>query len=179
MTPAQINELAREIHQQNVERGWWDDPDRCVFQTLQLVVTEIAEATEGDRKNLNDDHLPDRLMAEVELADTLIRLLDLAGRFEWRYSLTCPPHSKLRTAKNLAARHLWIASAVCHLASKCATHPPDECWYEYGVVVKTILIAAEREGYDLAGAVSEKLAYNKTRADHDREVRASEHGKRY
>lgn len=44
-----------------------------------LVVTEIAEATEGYRKNLMDDKLPHRTMVEVELADALIRILDLAG----------------------------------------------------------------------------------------------------
>lgn len=59
--------------------------NRCIYQTLQLVVTEIAEATEGERKNLMDDHLPHRKMGEVELADALIRLLDMAGRYGWEY----------------------------------------------------------------------------------------------
>ena len=45
-----------------------------------LIVSEIAEAMEGDRKNLMDDHLPYRSMLEVELADAVIRILDLAGR---------------------------------------------------------------------------------------------------
>lgn len=69
MTPKTINQYAKDIYAQNVARGWWDDPDRDVFQALQLVNTEIAEATEGDRKNLDDDHLPHRRMVEVELAD--------------------------------------------------------------------------------------------------------------
>ena len=43
-----------------------------------LVVSEVAEAMEGDRKNLMDDHLPHRKMIEVELADALIRILDLS-----------------------------------------------------------------------------------------------------
>ena len=33
---------------------------------------------EGDRKALMDDKLPHRLMLEVELADSLIRLVDMA-----------------------------------------------------------------------------------------------------
>ena len=41
--------------------------------------SEIAEAMEGERKNLLDDKLPHRRMAEVELADTLIRIFDYAG----------------------------------------------------------------------------------------------------
>ena len=35
---------------------------------------------EGDRKNLMDDKLPHRKMLEVELADAVIRIFDLAGR---------------------------------------------------------------------------------------------------
>ena len=44
-----------------------------------LIVSEIAEAKEGHRKGLMDDHLPDRPMIEVELADAMIRIGDLAG----------------------------------------------------------------------------------------------------
>ena len=48
--------------------------ERCM-----LIVTEIAEAFEGERKNLMDDKLPHRRMPEVELADALIRIFDYAG----------------------------------------------------------------------------------------------------
>ena len=45
-----------------------------------LIVSEIAEAMEGDRKNLMDDHLKHRPMLEVELADALIRIFYFAGK---------------------------------------------------------------------------------------------------
>jgi len=41
--------------------------------------SEVSEAMEGARKNLMDDHLPERPMLEVELADAVIRIMDLAG----------------------------------------------------------------------------------------------------
>ena len=44
-----------------------------------MVHSEISEAMEGYRKNLNDDKLPNRKMFEVELADALIRIFDIAG----------------------------------------------------------------------------------------------------
>lgn len=44
-----------------------------------LMVSEISEAMEGDRKNLMDDKLPHRTMVEVELADAIIRICDYAG----------------------------------------------------------------------------------------------------
>jgi NTP pyrophosphatase (non-canonical NTP hydrolase) len=46
-----------------------------------LIVSELAEAMEGDRKNKMDDHLPHRESREVELADALIRICDLAGAY--------------------------------------------------------------------------------------------------
>lgn len=61
------------------QAGWHDKP-REVGTMLALIHSEVSEAMEGFRKDLMDDHLPHRKMAEVELADALIRILDLAGR---------------------------------------------------------------------------------------------------
>lgn len=52
---------------------------RNTGELLCLVHSEISEAMEGDRKNLMDDKLPHRKMIEVELADALIRIFDIAG----------------------------------------------------------------------------------------------------
>ncbi len=50
-------------------------------ELLMLIVSEVSEAMEGERKDLMDDKLPHRKMAEVELADALIRILDYAAGF--------------------------------------------------------------------------------------------------
>lgn len=75
----QIHNLTQTIYQQNLAAGWHDKP-REIGTCLMLIVSEVAEAMEGDRKGLMDDHLPSRPMLEVELADAIIRILDLAGR---------------------------------------------------------------------------------------------------
>jgi NTP pyrophosphatase (non-canonical NTP hydrolase) len=78
-----INDLCTIIHTQN--KKWWTDMDtglplqRNVGEMLCLVHSEISEALEGHRKNLNDDKLPHRSMLEVELADAVIRILDMAA----------------------------------------------------------------------------------------------------
>lgn len=83
-----LNNLAANVHLDNVKAGWWSDLktglplERNVGELLCLVHSEISEAMEGYRKNLQDDKLPHRKMFEVEIADTLIRLFDIAGKFE-------------------------------------------------------------------------------------------------
>jgi NTP pyrophosphatase (non-canonical NTP hydrolase) len=78
-----LNWLAEAVHRNNAT--WWHDPatgerlNRNKGEMLMLIVSEISEAMEGERKDLMDDHLPHRKMAEVELADALIRIFDYAG----------------------------------------------------------------------------------------------------
>lgn len=74
-----INDLVNLCHGLAKDAGWHEKP-RETGTCLMLIVSEIAEAMEGHRKGLNDDHLPHRKMIEVELADAMIRICDLAGR---------------------------------------------------------------------------------------------------
>ena len=81
-----LNEYAIACHRANDK--WWRDPvtkayvDRNIGELLMLIVCELAEACEGDRKDVMDNHLPHRKMFDVELADALIRIFDLAGAHE-------------------------------------------------------------------------------------------------
>lgn len=85
LQPIDLNELAERVHQSNIK--WWQDMDtllpikRNKGELLALIHSEISECLEGERKGLMDDKLPHRKMAEVELADALIRILDYAAGF--------------------------------------------------------------------------------------------------
>ena len=90
MLKDQIKNLQAVCHQAAVSAGWWTDlktgeslrGKRNVAELLCLVHSEISEAMEGHRKNLMDDKLPHRKMLEVELADAVIRIMDLAGSLD-------------------------------------------------------------------------------------------------
>lgn len=114
-----LNRLAARCHE--ASKSWWHDLktgerlDRNKGELICLMHSELSEAMEGERKNLMDDKLPHRRMAEVELADCLIRIFDYAGAF----------------------------------------------------------------GYDLDGALQEKMAFNAQRADHKPENRLKADGKKW
>ena len=84
-----INAAVDVCHGASYNAGWWNDKDgndtranpMCFSQKLMLTVSELAEAMEGDRKDCPDDKLPHRDMREVELADAVIRIFDLAGAY--------------------------------------------------------------------------------------------------
>lgn len=79
-----FNGFAAIVHRLNHQ--WWHDKDgnrleRNKAELLCLIHSEISECMEGERKSLQDDKLTHRPMAEVELADALIRICDYAAGF--------------------------------------------------------------------------------------------------
>lgn len=93
-----LNDLAKTVYENNKLKGFWDT-ERETGTILMLMVSELAEALEADRKEVYFDKNSDKLWAETEdlnifakkfeenvkdtfedeIADTFIRLLDLCG----------------------------------------------------------------------------------------------------
>jgi len=81
LTTAEVKSLRgvqEKLHNQSVNMGWHKKP-REIGTLIALCHSELSEALEGARKGLMDDHLTERQMIEVELADCIIRILDLGG----------------------------------------------------------------------------------------------------
>lgn len=190
------NAGARVCHQLNVNAGWWSDletgqrlrpEERDIGEIFALIHSEISEGLEGWRKNLMDDKLLHREMLEVELADACIRILDVAGAFEWDLSTgallyhtempdsvgKCFAHLHRKISGAFTQYETWVRQGVLGPAPSSET--PG---YQLGRVLAMIEQLAESRGYNLKDAMLEKIVFNLDRADHKREHRLAEGGKK-
>lgn len=79
-----FNRMASFVFAANREKGFWEGCEDGIDGTkkaekIALMHSELSEALEGIRKESMDDHIKTRTTEEVELADTVIRILDYAG----------------------------------------------------------------------------------------------------
>lgn len=170
-------EIADEIHEQNVNAGWWDehlDNKKARYKTaMALCSSELSEALEGARKSLMDDHLPHYRMFDVEIADTIIRVLDLAGAL--RVSLGMVDDLKHEFAAQFEQEGCSIPEQI-FIAQATLSSKPQTCIRR---MLAASLAIAEFNGINIWKIVAEKRAYNANRADHKRENRAAAGGKAF
>lgn len=173
-----LTELAKEIHEWNVHVGWWDDfevkSERHELAKM-LVISELVEAMEGYRKDLFDEHLPEFKMFDVELADAMIRLLDLAGAYELNLNSVYEFVERdfhFESQKNIPEQLYQVVKSIHGLWGKPFQHEITQ-----GII--SIMIVAKLNDVDLWKLVDLKRVYNKERLDHKRENRNKDGGKKF
>lgn len=198
-----FNERARIVHENN--KKWWinietgEPLDRNKGEMLMLVITELAEAAEGIRKNLMDDHLPHRPMAEVELADAEIRMLDFAGGFGYEIDSTIINSIYEHNIEDLIdllskdgvtklplnkLEQLLDVGYPIFILNQLIKGKDFLGFREVDIpdIVTAILYSIRTFAYifeyDIEGAFHEKNEYNKTRKDHSIEERLKPNGKK-
>jgi NTP pyrophosphatase (non-canonical NTP hydrolase) len=107
--PIELNGMAAVIHNETVLKGFWDNT-REMGTLLMLVVSELSEALEADRKGkhvqVTDEvkDITDNLWFEAyikdtfedEMADVIIRILDICAV----YNIDIEWHIKRKFAYN-------------------------------------------------------------------------------
>lgn len=172
-----LNDLSKQVHQANIK--WWQDIDtgepiaRNQRELLMLAISEVAECLEGERKNLMDDKLPHRKMAEVEMADTYIRLLDFSAGFHQVLEPANVDEGTIYVADNKGEALFDLSLMIIKAGTMTATG------FWLTACLRFIEAYCEKHGYDLVGAMEEKMAYNRTRIDHTHEARRIAGGKQF
>ena len=172
-----LHELATQIHQFNVDKGWWDeyleDKTKRFDTSMMLVISELLEAMEGCRKDAMDDKLPEYPMFDVELADAAIRLLDLAGAYEIENRIRKLQFKSRNSYFRRSTKPEQLFSAV-----QMMLRGLDISGKVYSGLIAVHCIA-DIHNIDLRAMIQAKMEYNDTRADHLRENRAKKGGKKF
>lgn len=188
-----INRYAKDCHQRAVAKGFWDEP-HSVGHYLMLVVSELSEAVEADRigkwakltpeavKNLRVvsdatftqaflSFVKDRV--EDEIADAVIRLLDLLG---WMLKDRALSEKEVETDLGVSAFYIagemTLADALWPILQEACCHC-DMYAHRTAILysIKSLELLCNRLGIDLMAHIDLKLKYNATRP--------ALHGKKY
>lgn len=180
-----LNRYAKDCHQRAVAKGFWDEPD-SVGHYLMLVVSELSEAVEADRLDKWAKLDPDTIdtlqriegapyaqsflrevkdTVEDELADAVIRLLDLLGWMlkdralsEYEVDPNLGVSAFYIAGQTTLADTLWpILMEACYLCAKYA-HRPAILY-----AIRSLELTCDHMGIDLMTHIDLKLKYNATR----------------
>jgi hypothetical protein len=177
-----FNKLRDKVHASNVEAGWWSDlrTGESILSTrnrpelLCLITSELCEAAVDGYKP--DSHLPQFPALHVEVADTAIRILDLAGADQIDLETGDPYRiifhgDMLKDLMNLV---ILISSYALEGVRKRNT----ELYHQsIADAYQCLFKFADLYEFDLDECIQAKCDYNSNREDHKVENRRAPGGK--
>lgn len=175
-----LNRLAKLAHERAVDKGFWDYK-RNNAHYIMLIICELSEAVEAERRDRHafipegledfpepafiasfERYVKDTL--EDEIADAVIRLLDLLGHLfggemvaQHRIEKTISVYCILKEQKPLTLTLLSIIHMISYEWSNGTL--------QRGVLESIISLEemAEKMGFDLLRHIELKMRYNETR----------------
>ena len=80
----EFDAVAQEVNHIAIEKGWWEG-ERNEGELIALMHSELSEALEAIRNgNPPDDKIPEFTGVEAELADVIIRIMDISAAKGYR-----------------------------------------------------------------------------------------------
>ena len=180
-----LNELARSIRFDNASKGF-DPLDGGVNRYILLSISELCEAQNefrdgrgvseiyySDKVGLATVHYAPHEKGEalpganlkpegvpVEIADAIIRLLDIAGKFS--HDLEAG-QAEAVDFENCTVDD-WLLGVV-NIISDMFNYDPEhiDFWFALRQALGTLFLFCERHDIKIMDVVEEKLAYNRTR----------------
>lgn len=187
-----LNRYAKDCHLRSVAKGFWDEP-RSVGHCLMLAFGELHEGIEADRISKWAKLTPEQTeelrglegsayaqaflwmvkdTVEDEIADAVIRLLDLLGHLldgrelqAWQVSCFDSVYGEDGIPPMLTDALIPIVATLCDADANCDTTT--------GILyaIKSLEHLCDHLGIDLMAHIRLKLKYNETRP--------ALHGKKY
>lgn len=172
-----MQELAERAHATAKAKGWYDQP-RTVLELVALCHSELSEALEEWRMptavafGFHDNGKP--WGYGVEIADALIRLLDMGeylepgaiGRLFYNCSLSgALKHPMPTLSKSCSTFPEWIALAHEWLADigRANRYRPDRNLVDVCFAISGVVLLAHNASIDLDECIKAKMDYNDTR----------------
>ena len=189
------NEYAAHIHELNAH--WWQNADGTPKELdkgerFMLMVSELSEAMEGHRKNLKDDKLPEFPMLYVELADTIIRVMDSGHKYGWDMDARPRGHTsdlyQLDINAKIPEGGLTVGSELFNIVDYInqlafyvrARYARPQISQLAATIIDRCLALARKQGCkNIWHIVHMKLIFNSTRSDHQWANRMAPGGKAY
>jgi NTP pyrophosphatase (non-canonical NTP hydrolase) len=185
-----IENLIEKVHNTNKSKGFWDDKGSSykMQECLALCISELSEAIEADRisKRANrklffesiagdgfkfafEQHIKNSV--EDELADTFIRLIDVAGGFGWNgFKIDKSYNEELSNLKHIPFTRFSLSIFfIMKTITDVHFHPFKS--RTLGEALAKIKHLSDQLDFDLFWHIEKKLEYNSKR-EHM-------HGKKY